>query len=123
MPATSVAVGFWDCDRHYASQTIPMESANSREIISQRFTVAPFESLAELVESFAYDMFALPEFHDCSFVSGASCPLTNQRGAKARSPELEGRDWCVHVGTGGVLLTSQNCISTPLDRTLPSAGV
>jgi hypothetical protein len=59
-----------------------MESANRREVISQRFTVAPFESLTEFFDCFADDLFGLLDFHDCSPVSGASCPLHQQRGGK-----------------------------------------
>ena len=52
-----------------------MESANRREVVSQRLTVAPFESLTEFFDCFADDLFGLLDFHDCSPVSGASCPL------------------------------------------------
>src|ERR1700686_5106529 len=59
-----------------------MESANRREVISQRFTVAPFESFTEFFDCFADDLFGLLYFHDCSHVSGAFCPLHQQRGGK-----------------------------------------
>src|ERR1700693_3057133 len=64
-----------------------MESANRREVISQRFTVAPFESLTEFFDCFADDLFGLLDFHDCSPVSGASCPL--HQTARGQGPETE----------------------------------
>src|ERR1700692_2862526 len=64
-----------------------MESANRREVISQRFTVAPFESLTEFFDGFADDLFGLLYFHDCSPVSGASCPL--HQTARGQRPETE----------------------------------
>src|SRR5271163_1223133 len=64
-----------------------MESAYRREVISQRFTVAPFERLTEFFDCFADDLFGLLDFHDCSPVSGASCPLHQiERG---QGPETE----------------------------------
>jgi len=47
------------CDKDYVSPTIPMESPNRREIISVGFTVASLDSLSELFDSFADNMFAL----------------------------------------------------------------
>src|ERR1700730_15159656 len=64
-----------------------MESANRREVTSQRFTVAPFESLTEFFDGFADDLFGLLYFHDCSPVSGASCPL--HQIARGQVPETE----------------------------------
>jgi len=75
------------CDKHYVPQTVPMESANRREVISQRFTVAPFESLTEVFDCFADDLFGLLDFHVCSPVSGASCPL--HQTARGQGPETE----------------------------------
>ena len=60
-----------------------MESANGSEVVSQRFTVAPFERLTEFFDCFANDLFGLLDFHDCSPVPGASCPLHQiERGGK-----------------------------------------
>src|SRR4029077_1681412 len=78
---------FLRCDKHHVPQTVPMESANRREVISQRFTVAPFERLTEFFDGFADDLFGLLYFHDCSPVSGASCPL--HQTARGQGPETE----------------------------------
>src|ERR1700692_4349722 len=64
-----------------------MESANRREVISQGLTVAPFERLTEFFDGFADDLFGLLYFHDCSPVSGASCPL--HQTARGQGPETE----------------------------------
>src|ERR1700685_1017996 len=64
-----------------------MESANRPEVISQRFAVAPFESLTEFFDCFADDLFGLLYFHDCSPVSGALCPL--HQTARGQGPETE----------------------------------
>src|SRR5579864_4120389 len=64
-----------------------MESANRREVISQRLAVAPFERLTEFLDCFADDLFGLLDFHDCSPVSGASCPL--HQTARGQGPETE----------------------------------
>src|SRR6266404_4225129 len=45
------------------------------KIISQRLTVAPFQSLAKLLDGFAGDLFCLLDFHGCPPVSGSSCSL------------------------------------------------
>src|ERR1700676_2301119 len=45
------------------------------KIISQRLTVAPFQSLAKLFDGFAGDLFCLLDFHGCPPVSGSSCHL------------------------------------------------
>ena len=74
-------------DKHYVSQTVPMESANRREVVSQRFTVAPFQSLTQLLDCCANDLLGLLDFHDCSPVSGASCPL--HQTARGQGPETE----------------------------------
>ena len=66
---------FLRCDKHDVSKAVTLESANSCEVISQRFTAAPFERLTEFFDCFADDLFGLLDFHDCSPVSGASCPL------------------------------------------------
>src|ERR1700692_3187678 len=68
-----------------------MESANRREVISQRLTVAPFERLTELFDCFADDLFGLLYFHDCSPVSGAFCPLHQQRGGKVPKQGTEAK--------------------------------
>src|SRR6202166_1453576 len=77
-----------------------MESANRREGISQRLTVAPFESLTEFFDCFADDLFGLLYFHDCSPVSGASCPL--HQTARGQGPETEnGAKRLVRPGRNG----------------------
>src|ERR1700676_2722446 len=77
-----------------------MESANRREVISQRLTVAPFESLTEFFDGFADDLFGLLYFHDCSPVSGASCPL--HQTARGQGPETEnGAKRLVRPGRNG----------------------
>src|ERR1700688_1235039 len=81
-----------------------MESANRSEVRSQRLTVAPFERLTEFFDCFTNDLLGLLYFHDCSPVSGASCPL--HQTARGQGPETENgsdRDWCVQVGTGRTL--------------------
>src|SRR5579863_5151031 len=64
-----------------------MESANRREVISQRLTVAPFQSLTQLLDCCTNDLLGLLDFHDCSPVSGASCPL--HQTARGQGPETE----------------------------------
>jgi hypothetical protein len=64
-----------------------MESANRREVVSQRLAVAPFKSLTEFFDCFADDLFGLLDFHVCSPVSGASCPL--HKTARGQGHETE----------------------------------
>src|SRR5260370_1489138 len=52
-----------------------MEPRHRRKIISQRLTVASFQSIAELFDGFASDLFCLLDFHGCPPVSGSSCSL------------------------------------------------
>src|SRR6266550_7265984 len=56
-------------------QRITMKPRYRCKIISQRLTLAPFQSLAELFDGFASDVLCLLDFHDCSPVSGSSCSL------------------------------------------------
>ena len=63
-----------------------MESANRREVVSQRFTVAPFQSLTQLLDCCTNDLLGLFESHDCSPVSGAFVPPSPTRG---QGPETE----------------------------------
>src|SRR5258708_40008868 len=62
-------------DENQVMQRIAMEPRHRCKIISQRLTVAPFQSLAELFDSFACDLFCLLDFHSCPPVSGSSCSL------------------------------------------------
>jgi hypothetical protein len=64
-----------------------MESANRSEVVSQRFAVAPFESLTQLLDCCTNDLLGLLDFHDCSPVSGASCPL--HQTPRGQGPETE----------------------------------
>ena len=75
------------CDQQHVPKTVPMESANRRKVISQRLAVAPFESLTQLLDCCTNELLGLLDFHDCSPVSGASCPL-HQR-ARGQDPETE----------------------------------
>src|SRR5580704_11323064 len=86
---TSDVRSYWvlRCDKHYVPQTVPMEPANRREVISQRFTVAPFQSLTQLLDCCTNDLLGLLDFHVCSPVSGASCPL--HQTARGQVPETE----------------------------------
>src|SRR6266478_2360265 len=45
------------------------------KIISQCLTVAPFQSLAKLLDGFAGDLVCLLDFRGCPPVSGSSCSL------------------------------------------------
>src|SRR5437764_15259592 len=62
-------------DENQVMQRIAMEPRHRCKIISQRLTVAPFQSLAKLLDGFAGDLFCLLDFHGCPPVSGSSCSL------------------------------------------------
>src|SRR5208283_3027913 len=62
-------------DENQVMQRIAMQHRHRCKVLSQRFTVAPFQSLAELFDGFAGDLFCLLDFHGCPPVSGSSCSL------------------------------------------------
>src|SRR5467141_4847155 len=64
------------------------------KIISQRLTVAPFQSLAKLFDGFAGDLFYLLDFHGCPPLSGSSCSLH----LTAREQGRETRDRSEEIG-------------------------
>ena len=93
-PATCVAVGFCDAiSAHYVSSRLYlMESANRREVVSQRLTVAPFQSLTQSARLLWLTIcLACSDFHDCSPVSGASCPLHQTARGKVPKQRTEAK--------------------------------
>src|SRR5260370_11703112 len=71
-----------------------MKHRHRRKIISQRLTVAPFQSLTELFDGIAGDLFCLLDFHGCPPVSGSSCSLH----PTAREQERETGDRSEEIG-------------------------
>src|SRR5208337_4889345 len=78
-------------DENQVMQRIAMEPRHRCKIISQRLTVAPFQSFAKLFDGFAGDLFCLLDFHDCPPVSGSSCSLhPSQREQRPETGDRSG---------------------------------
>src|SRR6266849_5827227 len=81
------------CNEHDVVQRIAMKHRHRCKVFSQRVTVVPFQSLAELFDGFAGDLFCLLDFHGCPPVSGSSCslhPTAREQGRETgdRSEEI-----------------------------------
>ncbi len=60
-----------------------MEPGHNGQIVPERLAVASFEALGELPDGLRREFFGLLDFHDCSPVSGTSCPLHPKRRGQA----------------------------------------
>src|SRR5580693_2813353 len=79
-----------------------MEPRDGSKIFRQPRTVARFESLPELLDSVACDLFCLFDFHFlCPPVSGSPCSLHPQSREQGRETGGQKRkDWHFPVATG-----------------------